>query len=298
MSDPTGTAAIRKSFTAAMDKRWNTLRQLVIEAITSPDIDILKLVQPTVNSIAVAHSVTFSSWLSEAIRRVILSDNGWMNTHIDHAVFKARQRAAKLAGVSIWDKHGARSTVVENHSRLLARSELKGIAAVVEQQCVREATLGVLSNKRPAYIARMVAQRVNAIGKTRGRMLVSWIIIKAFSNETLAAFEEAGITKVGSIPEKVRKVLATDAASSDKRGEKSKAKKQKKRRKAKRAKPLLVEWLTAGDDKVCDECQDASDDGPYTLDEARDMMPLHPNCRCAWVPADDARFAAPERLEE
>lgn len=46
-----------------------------------------------------------------------------------------------------------------------------------------------------------------------------------------------------------------------------------------------VNVLTAGDDRVCQVCEDASEEGPYSLEEAQGILPLHPRCRCAWVPA-------------
>jgi hypothetical protein len=50
---------------------------------------------------------------------------------------------------------------------------------------------------------------------------------------------------------------------------------------------VVAEWATAGDDRVCEEC--ASIEGElFTVDEARGMIPLHPNCRCAWIPAEKA----------
>lgn len=49
----------------------------------------------------------------------------------------------------------------------------------------------------------------------------------------------------------------------------------------------LVNVLTAGDDKVCVVCQGLADDGPYELDEAQNILPAHPNCRCSWIPADE-----------
>jgi 8-oxo-dGTP pyrophosphatase MutT (NUDIX family) len=48
-----------------------------------------------------------------------------------------------------------------------------------------------------------------------------------------------------------------------------------------------VDVLTAGDNDVCDECQDISDSGPYSLDEAEALIPAHPNCRCAFVAAEE-----------
>jgi hypothetical protein len=46
-----------------------------------------------------------------------------------------------------------------------------------------------------------------------------------------------------------------------------------------------VNVQTAGDDKVCQACQAISNAGPYPIDEAMDLIPAHPNCRCAYVPA-------------
>lgn len=46
---------------------------------------------------------------------------------------------------------------------------------------------------------------------------------------------------------------------------------------------LNAEWTTAGDDRVCPLCS-AESGRVYTLAQARGLIPLHPNCRCAWIP--------------
>lgn len=43
------------------------------------------------------------------------------------------------------------------------------------------------------------------------------------------------------------------------------------------------EFTTAHDDRVCRKCK-ALEGRVYTLSEARGLIPVHPNCRCAWVP--------------
>jgi SPP1 gp7 family putative phage head morphogenesis protein len=55
-----------------------------------------------------------------------------------------------------------------------------------------------------------------------------------------------------------------------------------------------VEWSTAGDERVCPECSEM-EGKIYTLDDARGLIPMHPNCRCAWLPAG---FDEPEGAEE
>ncbi len=56
------------------------------------------------------------------------------------------------------------------------------------------------------------------------------------------------------------------------------------------AEPIEVGVRTAGDDRVCEECDDDAEGAPYDLDELEDSLPLHPNCRCTWFPWDDRRF--------
>lgn len=48
---------------------------------------------------------------------------------------------------------------------------------------------------------------------------------------------------------------------------------------------VMVEWSTAGDDKVCELCEPL-EGIVLTIEEARGMLPRHPMCRCAWIPAN------------
>jgi len=48
---------------------------------------------------------------------------------------------------------------------------------------------------------------------------------------------------------------------------------------------VAVEWSTADDELVCPLCE-SLEGVVLKLDEARGMLPRHPNCRCAWVPAN------------
>lgn len=50
---------------------------------------------------------------------------------------------------------------------------------------------------------------------------------------------------------------------------------------------ILAEILTAGDDLVCPICKRAekrTQKRPIPINKARGMIPLHPNCRCAFAP--------------
>jgi SPP1 gp7 family putative phage head morphogenesis protein len=47
---------------------------------------------------------------------------------------------------------------------------------------------------------------------------------------------------------------------------------------------VMVEWSAAGDDRVCPLCRPL-DGVVMKISEARGLIPRHPNCRCAHVPA-------------
>jgi SPP1 gp7 family putative phage head morphogenesis protein len=51
---------------------------------------------------------------------------------------------------------------------------------------------------------------------------------------------------------------------------------------------VLAEWSTAGDSLVCPICADM-EGKEFTIDEARGLIPAHPNCRCAWIPSEQRK---------
>lgn len=55
--------------------------------------------------------------------------------------------------------------------------------------------------------------------------------------------------------------------------------------------PGRLDVLTAGDDRVCDVCDGISAGGPYSINEARSLIPAHLHCRCLFVAAGAMRDA-------
>ena len=49
---------------------------------------------------------------------------------------------------------------------------------------------------------------------------------------------------------------------------------------------LEAEWITAGDDRVCEECDGMAGE-VMSIEDARGMIPLHPDCRCDWLPVQE-----------
>jgi SPP1 gp7 family putative phage head morphogenesis protein len=124
---------------------------------------------------------------------------------------------------------------------------------------------GMAEGRHPYAIAREMLKDVNAqldkIGRTRARLIARTETARAHHLATIAEFRDA------------------DAAMRV---------------------AVQAEILTAGDENVCEECADY-EGKTLTLDEAEDLIPVHPNCRCTVVPvmeeAPKEEPAAPEVAE-
>lgn len=211
--DPTGTMPLRDAFRRDLDRRWDALRRLAREAVIKSDI--FGLGGPTVETIAHSsrqaasqHHVIpgadqvkgFQSWLDEALRVTVLAGDGaWTRPYIERACAMGKARAEKLTG----------RTALVRDSRVrdlasLTVVELQGVIEAVSQQAVRAAAHDLIAGVRPARIARDVAARIDKIGRTRGRSLAAYMVVKAFNSATLDAFRSLGIKKVGTVPERLR----------------------------------------------------------------------------------------------
>jgi hypothetical protein len=185
----------------------------------------------------------------------------------------------------------------------LAQIELQGATDAMVHLAGREVASALLIKAPPRRIYQAIVGKIDAIGKVRLRALASTYIVRAFNEAKLDVYEASGIALVGTIaetrpphgshdhslhdaPAKIRKRPPPKRRFKTKPGAAEQAKIE--RREAKLTKLGLVEVLTAGDDDVCDICEGISEAGPYTIDQARSLIPAHPNCRCAFIPADEA----------
>jgi hypothetical protein len=277
-SDPTGTLPLQRRFTKDLDARWNTVRRMIPNVVTQR-ADAVNIVSHA--SITGQDPIkAFQSWLDEAMRQIVLGQNGaWTLAYVRAAGDIALLRAGTLTQADA--PPADRVPTLQS----LCITELQGIIEAVSQQAVRVFAHGLLTKQSPSKIARDVSGIIASTGVDRGHLLVSFISVRTHSAVTLDTFRAANVPLVGTVAERAGTtrpihVLARDA-------------KKAKPKKVKWAEPDdLVEVLTAGDDAVCEECQDISDDGPYTLDEAERLIPLHPRCRCAFIPWADERYAS------
>jgi uncharacterized protein len=118
----------------------------------------------------------------------------------------------------------------------------------------------VRSSASVSEAIKSVSENMKAVGR-RLSAVVSVHTVGSHATAALATYRENGIQYVGADVERVPKA-AHDHNSLDEE---------------------LLQFATAGDNLVCPECEDL-EGGIYTLDEAEGVIPVHPECRCAWIP--------------
>lgn len=140
-----------------------------------------------------------------------------------------------------------------------AFEDMKGLTAYEKQQLGRTLADAMANGFGADQTARNMVDQIDSITRTRANTLARTELVRAHAEGQLDAFQDMGIEELG----------------------------------------IEAEWATADDDAVCEDCQSMAEDSPYTVDEARGLIPYHPNCRCAWVPVEQEskRQTAADRIK-
>lgn len=270
--DPSRTLLLRRKFMKDMDRRFSQLKRDIIKLVVdedafglkeSPDKEILRKQGLTIlqsfQFLTDPQKIkAFQDWLTQQLKAGVLKlGNGgkpWTNDYI----FSAYKQGALRAYIDTYtmDKfnkpgwyRGSREQFllsffnipeVKRRIELLftrAFDQLKGISEPMGLLLSRHLATGLANGWSPLKIAREINKSITTISTSRARMIARTEIIYAQSEGQLDSFEQLGIDKLN----------------------------------------LLVEWSTAGDELVCQDC--AGYEGQtFTIEEARGLIPLHPNC--------------------
>lgn len=289
--DPTRTVILRRAFVRDMDKRFNKLAKEVIDAIVNKDV--FGLVEPVRVFTDLGEKQFkfktsqqkvegFMEWFREREKAGILKtttinqlgtsiEQPWTNVYIEDSYKRGVMRATaeakkiKVPMPGMTDEplqatmanpfHAERVGVL--YSR--AFGELKGITSNMDQQISRVLSEGLVNGDNPRLLARKLNKVITGAGgdlslkdslgrfipaKRRAEMLARTEIIRAHHQATIQQYRNYGIAGV----------------------------------------KVKAEWSTAGDNRVCPECEKL-ERKVFTLDEIQGMIPVHPNCRCLALPS-------------
>lgn len=280
--DPTGTTGIRNEFEKQLVRRFKKISKLINQAIVQNDVFGLKkrIIGDSAKPMIVMDDAIppprafefvrsnekvdqFMQWLrtqeDETILEIIpgaristSANTAWSNTYIQTAYQKGINDAgAKLrkGGANVaesWTRSAFNRPIHTDRLELIytrSFNQLNGITQAMDTQISRILAQGIAEGRGPMDIARDMANRVQKIGITRARVLARTEVISAHAEATLNSYREAGIEGV----------------------------------------QVEAEFTTAGDDSVCEECEDL-EGRTFSMDEAGGIIPVHPNCRCSWTP--------------
>ena len=291
--DPTRTTVLRNQFASQMKKRFDRLVRSIKEAIVDQDCfglnnqfnisfrSIEMNAGPGAKAFDFPRSQDkiqgFMSWLkqqedieittAEQVGRGI--EDAWTNQYIQTAyqkgIYRGRQELvnagmsvptiAETGGINIafntpfhLDKVGVIYTRAYN--------ELKGITGAMDQQISRVLAQGIADGNGPKILARNLRKAITGEGLGITDSLGRYIPAKRRAT-MLARTEIIRAHHLATIQEYENWGVE---------GVKVKA-----------------EWKTAGDGRVCPDCA-GMEGSVYTLEEIKNMIPKHPQCRCVALP--------------
>ena len=263
--DPTRSAGLRRAGRALVTKRVLELNKQLRLALDQHDI--LGLRQDDTfwsesNSQVLQRTETV---FRQMVERTITGD--WLDIVIQRAV----ERGVRQAGQEIRQQiERINLTELIRFHNLATAQELQGISGETQKRLLRHVAKALETS---ALLLRDIRETLEKVTRFRLTLLVNTSVVRALNAGKLLVYAEFGIKQVGIEAEWLPP-------------------------KTPRFHDALVNVLTAGDDAVCEDCEDIAAGGPYEIDEAGGLIPAHPNCRCAFTPADDERFAETEEREE
>jgi SPP1 gp7 family putative phage head morphogenesis protein len=283
-ADPSQTATLRNAFAQAMQKRFNTFRKTVIEVVDEDDVfGLMVNRKPGPRAFAFPRSSdkvgAFMKWLKQQAEDDILQvtqieqvgasvDAAWTNTYIRQSYKKGIHKARQQLGTAAqpFSLTGGIEAAMVNafHVDRLgllytrAFNDLQGITQAMDKQISKVLAEGLAKGLNPRAIARQLNQVITGMGKdlsitdTLGRYIPAKRRAELLARtEIIRAHAEAQLQEFEN--------WGIEGVS------------------------VKAEILTTKDKRTCPRCL-RLEKQVFTIDEARGVIPVHPACRCIWVP--------------
>ena len=200
--DPTKTRYLRSRMRSESDRRWQLLGRTVREALITQDILGLRGIGRLPHG---DKADGFAAWLDQELQQKVMGgDGGWTRRYIQQAAEIAQRHAHSYTPAGQHDP--TRVTTMEN----MTIRELTGITTEAWRQITRVVTEALAASSAPTTTANRVAGVIQGMRK-RTWAMGDWMIARTHAATTLSIFRDAGVAKVGIIPEGKRKRPFGDA---------------------------------------------------------------------------------------
>ena len=267
--DPTRTSSLRNSFVADVNRRFTKVAQAIIQLVGDDD--------------AFGLTVNYSRWQFMNTPQQLAAFKLWLANQIDNHVYDN-----KTAAGDDWMYHYVHAGYRKGQERAFAdarkpalwRKKMDFYAGTREQFLMSSFSNPVSVNKVKVLASRVFSE-LEGITEAMSQKIVRELI--------------DGLTQ-GQSPRQIAITLAQSVQTIGKARAQALARTEIIRSHAEGQLDALedlgvesvgaaIEFSTAGDMKVCKKCSKLNGI-VLKIKEARGLIPFHPNCRCAWIPAN------------
>lgn len=265
--DPTRTTELRKQFMGEAGRRFRKLKGRIREEVVAGDGFGLRSNRGRFEFERSDRKVeAFMDWLDEAMREEILT--------------VSKGTPMSQAGQKAWT-----ATYIETaYQKGIAQSaaQMRGRGADVADEWVEQAFNRPIHADRVGLAYTRVFEDLRGITEAMATQISRELaqgIAEGRNPEDMARGINNRVDKVGRT--RARTLARTEVISAHAEGALNSYEEAEVA-----GVEVEAEFSTAGDDLVCPRCA-ALEGDVYSMEEARGIIPVHPNCRCTWIPALD-----------
>lgn len=262
--DPTKTITLRKKYEADLVRRFKKVRRAIIEEVVKRDAFGLKTNRGRFEFESDALKVeSFMAWLDQLVAQEVLgvatgtpvaaaASNSWANVYVQASYAAGLNRAASQM------RKGGASVAESFVGAAFARPIHADRVGILYSRNFRN--LDAITKTMDAQISSVLAQGIAQGDNPQ-------TIARALANRV----DKVGITRARTL---ARTEVINAHAEATLNGFEEAGLQEVE---------VEAEWATANDDRVCEKCAPMNG-RVFKMQKARGMIPLHPNCRCAWLP--------------
>lgn len=277
-TDPTKTLTVRREFSGEAYARLRHIRGLVRTSLV--DRDALRVNQPDFgqplpaappDSATPARVQHFMDWLQRTANAGVLGTTDrdaaprlgqhWAGQYVRRAYAQGVQRARQQVGTRPEQDGAAGETA----------AALGGAAALLALPAHGDAL--DMQWDRTWNALRAAVEQAEHVARQR---LIDGLARGDGTRDLAAAINDAALDRVAT--RRARLVARTEVVRAH-----AEAQLNEFRRQGVEEVGAEVEFRTARDDRVCPICKEL-DGVAFSVDDAHGIIPVHPNCRCIWLP--------------
>ncbi len=305
--DPSRTTALRNAFSKSLRRKFSALRFLIWQVVVEDDV--FGLVNTSDRRVTVFQRPGRRAFAYPRSSDKVIAFMEWLQERIDISILELSE-VDRVRGTetSAWTSSYIRAAYIRGISRARAQMKEIGIEPPIGLPLLSNNQLTVYAKpkrRRFAVPRTVITDRLSIIEKQVFNSLkgitkdmaknISKVLAQGLKNgdnpKTIAKKLNSTIKKLGKdlgvkdslgryVPAEVRADLLARTEIIRAHAE---AQLQEFKDWGLQGVSVKAEFVTAGDARVCSICA-KHEKQVYTIAAARGLIPLHPRCRCIWLP--------------